>query len=392
VCLIDDNTVYTELVEEILDHQGIGYDKKRNADGSDYVAYIIPKKQKVVGVIHDERKKLIFAEEYINMNRILSYLQGKENNQTDIIEPYVNIQEKKLLDAIEEMFKDSSNKLIRKPFWPRNSPACCVLTHDVDWMEYSPFHRVVISRAGIIKAASLLVQGLAGKDFGWNIDEIVNLEKSHGLSSTFLFMSSYSNDSALVRALEFVREQGFEVSLHGSDGAHLFEETLLQQVKRLENLSGSKVKGVRHHILKMKIPESWEIACNVGLEYDATLSYNRLFGFRAGICYPFRPFSEYKRLNIIELPTSFMDFTALSRKMNVEQMKEKIQSLMKIVEMFNGVLVLNFHNTYLNKTTFPDISSFYEETLKELVRRKYWITSAGSCVSWWKRRNIEGLT
>lgn len=390
VQVIDDGTIYTDVIMEMLYHQGISCRKVTEAKGSDYVC-IVPTeteraKEAVVGL---KRDRTLVAEDAFDLKRVLLFFQGKERSSEDVLEPFVNFQEEGL---VKELNSICGERIMQRDFWPGGAHACCVLTHDIDWVSYSPFHRVVLSRVGVLKGAALALKSITGQEYGWNIDKIIDMERSMGYRSTFMFMERYKNDSLQRNGICVVGESGFEVSLHGSDGAHISAERMKSQLERIEKISGRKVKGVRHHILKFSVPLSWEIAEKSGLEYDATFYYNKLFGFRAGICYPYRPFGEETRYSLLELPTSFMDFTALYRKMDVETMWHTMRKLMERVERFNGSLVVNFHNTYLNKDTFPDIHSFYSEFLDELRKRRYWVATAEECVQWWRKRTYEAKT
>jgi hypothetical protein len=122
-----------------------------------------------------------------------------------------------------------------------------------------------------------------------------------------------------------------------------------------------------------------------GLLYDATFSYTNFFGFRGGICFPYHPFAE-RRLAVTELPTGFMDWTALKRKVRGERMRNLLGDTMRKAVAYHGVVVVNFHNTYLNKDTFPDVLETYEWLLSEASRNGYWMATAQQCVEWWNYR------
>jgi hypothetical protein len=135
----------------------------------------------------------------------------------------------------------------------------------------------------------------------------------------------------------------------------------------------------------MNVPSTWELESSAGLDYDATFSYNRFFGFRGETCFPYHPFGE-RRLPLLELPTSFMDWTALNRGLRGGSVEKILDVIMEGVELYHGLLVVNFHNTYLNRETFPDVLGLYEGLIERVSSRGYWTTTAESCSSWWKRR------
>ena len=63
---------------------------------------------------------------------------------------------------------------------------------------------------------------------------------------------------------------------------------------------------------------------------------------------------------------------------------------MEGVEHYHGLLMVNFHNTYLNRETFPDILELYRGVIERASERGYWLATAGSCSKWWRSREASG--
>jgi len=335
-------------------------------------------------------ENVVVADEIVDFEKIAKLLRGERDNRKDNFDLEVNVAERKLLTCLAERMDDLGLPLVLKSNWPGGAKACCVLTHDVDWLSFSPFHKVVLK--GLKNKPSRLpglVYGGAvrGKNFGWNIPEIIELEKRYGYRSTFLMMTRYTEaKSLLAKSIELMRSSGCEIALHGSESSHLSVEALKAELELFRAEVGRYPKGVRNHILKFKAPYTWEYQAELGLEYDATFGYNRYFGFRGGVCFPYHPFNESGRLPIIELPTGFMDWTALHRKRDASAFGSYLETARRRVEEFNGLLVVNFHNTYLNGKTFPSILSEYEALLEKVTEEKYWVATAAECAAWWRKR------
>ncbi|HEV2225616.1 MAG TPA: hypothetical protein VGR56_02280, partial [Nitrososphaerales archaeon] len=68
------------------------------------------------------------------------------------------------------------------------------------------------------------------------------------------------------------------------------------------------------------------------------------------------------------------------------QAERVLGSIMERVEHYNGLLLVNFHNTYLNRDTFPDVLELYEGLIDRVFERGYWVTTASECSEWWRRR------
>lgn len=391
VGLLAQGTLYDDVVKEMLDHQGVCYETIGPvSDGKQYPVVLLPEESDIASqralAFCRTKENVIVVQKIADLERIRRCLSGIEDNERDSFEVLVNVAESQLLQAIREGMERAGVPLVVKPFWPHGEAACLVMTHDIDWLRYSPFHMAVhkgtVGFPGKVRAAVL---ALGGRNFGWNLQFLVEPHSGIRPRPTLFFRTSYEGDADLFEdAVRVIKETGSEMAIHAAHDSHLREDNLRSELEAFKAHTGDFPKGLRYHILKFKVPDTWIIESQCGLEYDATFGRNRFFGFRPEVCYPYRPFAT-KRLDILELPTSFMDWTALNRDLRGKEILEILENLMKTVERFHGVLVVNFHNTYLNRDTFPDIVDAYEWVLKRADGR-YWMASAQECASWWKAR------
>lgn len=378
-----------EALMELLDHLGIIYVE---ADIRDYMHF--PCMIASINLSSGqslEGHNLIVADEVVPLDAIVLALSGDRVDEDDGFKLEINEYENNILQAIRRVFRESGYPLLRKWFWPNFSKACCILTHDVDWLSYSPFHRVVLGKESLRRMISLAMQYLLkGEDYGANIKEIMELEGSRNIKSTFFFKTDYGKMNELARrALKLSKDAGFEVGLHGARRSHVDIEILKDELKLLEEKVNSKVQGIRYHRLKFGKGNTWNIEEDIGLKYDTTYSYREQFGFIAGLCHPFRPIDPVRkrRLILLEMPTAFMDWTALHKKFDENDIKQTLSKIMVAVERYNGCFAVNFHNTYLNKKTFEEVYNSYVWIIDELTTQGYWLTTAMDCCNWWNMRN-----
>jgi peptidoglycan/xylan/chitin deacetylase (PgdA/CDA1 family) len=387
---------FRSIVLEVLEHQGICYEEfdPEQTSSKIYPVILITRDHSDSFVSQLSKRcisknNVIIVSDMIDLKVILDSLSGRRVKQSDRLDLVVNNEEAKLIGKIKESFAALSLPFVRKAPWPNGAKMCCVLTHDVDWFTYSPFHKAVfqgpLSPSKIVK---LIFDGLfKKKDYGWNIPEIIDAELKHGAKSTFFLQSQYTKDETRLRqTLELLKRVNFEAALHAYHGAHKDRLCLDKELQDFVKLTDFSPHGIRYHILKFAVPDSWNLESEAGLLYDATFAYNEFFGFRGEVCYPYHPFVNGERLGIIELPTSFMDWTALRRKLRGGEFGKKIKQLKEQVEREMGLLVVNFHNTYLNPDTFPDVYSSFLSLLEEIHEKNYWVATAAECVAWWKAR------
>ena len=229
------------------------------------------------------------------------------------------------------------------------------------------------------------------KHYLYNIPEIISKEKQRNVRSTFFFLANYElHQQEFLNTLEILRKEKNEIGLHGSFSSYKNLDLLKKEKGKLEKYVKAKVKGVRQHELNFLIPLTWEYQEKVGFAYDLTFSYNTRIGFRSGSCFPYHPIDivKSKKFSLLEIPTSFMDWTVLSK--TYDELLKILAKLEQVVEKYNGCLVMNFHNTYLNEETFPNMEKFYTHVLDDLKERNYWLTTAHECHAWWtKRENMR---
>src|SRR5207237_9756382 len=129
-----------------------------------------------------------------------------------------------------------------KQFWPNQAIACCVLTHDVDWFTYSPFHKAIFQvKSDLPRRSKLLINSVFGgaRDYGWNIPNIIKLEKDYGAKSTFLFQTDYGGENSFVEpSIKLLKSEGCEIGLHASHSSHKSEEALRTELKAFNTRTG----------------------------------------------------------------------------------------------------------------------------------------------------------
>lgn len=394
--LVQRGTVYDEVTMEMLDHQGVCYDRvEKNAPpGKKYPAVLVSTDSDDVFETASANctieSNVIFVNQLVDFGLVLRNLSGQDQRLEDRFDMVVNEQETKLVKRIKDAMSNAGLPYVFKSFWPNNAKMCCVMTHDIDWFSYSPFHKVVLQGPMNTHSLLRLLYGYAtGRDLGWNVPSILEINRRFGVKSTFFLQTQYgSDDTTLGKTSQLLRHEGYDIGLHAAHFAHSDADALRSEVELFTTKIGLRPTGIRHHILKFKAPETWKVELEGGFEYDCTFSRNEYFGFRGGVCYPYHPI-DGQRLPILELPTSFMDWTALKRRERGDAVRGQLQSIMKRVEEYHGVFVSNFHNTYLNGESFPDIMDGYSWLLTEASRQGYWVATAQQCVDWWKRRTSE---
>ena len=392
--VVSQGSAHDELLLEMLDHQGLVYRVLGGTESSPRPCPLVLTTQASAAVARSlcgPGVDLLVAEEVVDLERPLLLLQGLADDRRDNFDLVVTNAEEVLVSSVRERLFAKGLPLPRKWFWPGMAPAACLLTHDIDWFTYSPFHKQVVRQSSNPVRLLRLALGslVGGRDYGWNIPEMVRLEQDHGFRATYFFQTDYGSADAaelLKKSVELLRSASFEMGLHGAHSSHDDATALAAELDSFRRNTGESPQGLRYHILKFEPPKTWELEHAAGLAYDATFFYNRFFGFRAGTCLPYHPFAGGSRLPILELPTSYMDWTALHKELGSKEQLEIFERTRATVEGHHGVLVANFHNTYMNEETFPTMYRIFASLLETAEARGYWVATGAECARWWRER------
>lgn len=286
---------------------------------------------------------------------------------------------------------------------PSNRTFTAVLSHDIDIPYYYGRFRSELtellnsSKSGgkyrrFPDLQSYLACLLGIKDDPYDTFSYINgREGKRGIPATYFIMLSRDNAWGLdrqkySRTLKDIYAEGNEIALHSGYESYYDTELISQEKRYVESLSDVTIDGSRSHFLRFKLPETYYILSNLGLSYDSTMGYPDREGFKAGICTPYKPFDIHRReqIDIMEIPLVVMDGTLREyRKQSPEDALSNIEKLIKQVSSCNGVIVFNWHNSFLVETD-RDWRNIYERSLEYLVAYGAQFLTCREVASIWK--------
>ena len=299
------------------------------------------------------------------------------------------------------LYPSVSEYLIKKGHlhfeYPENKKFAVVLTHDIDDIKISNYHvlRSLIPfppNRDFLGFIPILSERLKGNKSSYNnFKQILQLEEKYNAKSTFYFLTKNNDIFGDKYEIEDIREDicfildnQFEIGLHTSYYAYNKLEEIKIEKEKLEKITGSKIKGVRNHLLRFSIPDSWEILSNAGFTYDTTLGYHDAIGFRNGMCHPFKPFNPVtnKQINILEIPLCISDVALFSfMKKNAKNSWEIIKKTIDAIERWGGVLTILWHNwAFSYPVSYAGLFGkewikLYEKILEYSNKKNGWLTS-----------------
>ena len=243
-------SVLDEVLLEMLDHQGIIYEQVSDGNATNYPAVLLSKfsdeAYSKAASVCSNKDNIVIASEVADLNSVLASLSGLQNKPADNLDLKVNREESKLVKVLQNKFSSLTLPLIRKSYWPNNAKACCILTHDIDWFHYSPFHKTVVYGRPRKRILATLIRGLLRRaNYGWNIPDIVSLHNKYNVKSTFFLQTDYGKDDHFFKSSVGILTEGkFEIALHASHLSHRNEidserNWLLSQARLDSRLTGS---------------------------------------------------------------------------------------------------------------------------------------------------------
>jgi len=207
------------------------------------------------------------------------------------------------------------------------------LSHDVDALVKTvPIRikqgamRAVVRRRG--RRTSQPGRGVLQFAFGrddWNfVDDVLALERDHGLRSKFhvfadprrrnpirwLMDPGYRLDTEDGRVLlEALRTSGVTIGLHPSFDSWRDPSLLAAQRRLLEEHVGRAVVHVRQHWLRFSWSDTWAAQSEADLRHDSTLMFNDRAGFRNSAALTWHPWDHVRGAahTIDATPCCFMD-------------------------------------------------------------------------------------
>jgi hypothetical protein len=156
-----------------------------------------------------------------------------------------------------------------------------------------------------------------------------------------------------------IHNRGHQIGLHPGYTTYNNKDDFKQSYLILNNIfqeEGIKqdLVGGRQHFLKWDArctPMLWD-ECN--LDYDSTLGYADMAGFRCGTSHEFQMYDLMNRreLKVIQKPLIVMESSVISsRYMNLGESKEALDCFINLEELcrkFEGVYTVLWHNSELD--------------------------------------------
>lgn len=276
------------------------------------------------------------------------------------------------------MLKNMIGRLIPGFVFKNLQPFELIFTHDIDLLNapttIKEFAKDILKRKrpdAFVKRLNYLFKGNNPYDV---FDYFMDVSEKNNTRSRFYFMTGhnvpgrdgepYNETEFYQRILKHIRERGHVLGFHPSLLTYDDSQMFKKEKGQLEHDINAKVTEGRQHALRFKLPSTWNLWEEHGMELDSTLGYSAKEGFRCGTGCTFSVFDvvNRKRLKLKEMPLVIMDTTLnVNRKLNTESSKEVINSYIKTGRKYDMPITLLFHNLIDDSIDWKNWKSLYQD-------------------------------
>ena len=273
--------------------------------------------------------------------------------------PVVNLWIQELADKIKECFPE---------FNPPKSQFKAILTIDID-NAYAFKSKVVYRTIGgyfkslfslDFKAIAFRTRVLVGRsrDPFDSYNFLLAVIKKYRLRAIFFILygkygkydTNLSNNNPKFHTLLKYLGDYAKVGIHPSYASFENPQLMKKEIAKLSETMHKPIIRNRFHFIRFRLPDSFRVLIDNGIEHDYSMGYSSEIGFRAGICTPynFYDLENNYETNLLLHPFAAMDSTLRYYK-NIDETKafEAFKQIIDEVKNVNGSFYHIWHNESL---------------------------------------------
>ncbi|MCD4818022.1 MAG: hypothetical protein K8S23_04980, partial [Candidatus Cloacimonetes bacterium] len=203
------------------------------------------------------------------------------------------------------------------------------------------------------------------------IKSILSKERKMGINSSFFLLTNpnFPLEKLNYFANEKYHQEIISLFLNSSinlQGSKESAESVHQLKLEQEKLDGFSANGFRIRYLNADYQKLFRLLEQIHIKFDSSIGFDGIFGYRAGISYPFQPYNikENQPFNIITVPVvisdrAFYNQNSYKKKMLLSQ----INLILKNAVKFGSHINMNWHNHVFDQIEFPFLNKRYWQIL-----------------------------
>jgi hypothetical protein len=162
----------------------------------------------------------------------------------------------------------------------------------------------------------------------------------------------------------------YSVGIHPSWRSGDEHSLLKKEMESLKGITGNKVLSSRQHYIRLTLPETFRRLTENGIQFDFSMGYGSINGFRASVCSPFYWYDleKEKQTELTLFPFCYMEANSFyEQKFTAQQALDEIRHYYNEVRSVNGTFIMIWHNQFLGTDKlFSGWKEVYEQFIKEV--------------------------
>ncbi len=174
-----------------------------------------------------------------------------------------------------------------------------------------------------------------------------------------------------IKIIHQIKAQGHLIGIHPSYDSFLNQNTIKQELNSLQKVIQQPILHSRQHFLRFKLPETYKDLLHLGIQFEHSMGYSEINGFRAATGSSFYWFNliTNESTELLLVPFVWMDVACKQfLKMNHIEAEKEALKLKSICYEYNTDFCFVYHNESLSKHRgWENWRKVFESCLKSTI-------------------------
>ncbi len=142
----------------------------------------------------------------------------------------------------------------------------------------------------------------------------------------------------------------YDAGIHPSWNSGDDQSVLKSEIDLLQKITGNSILKSRQHYIRFTLPVTFRHLIESGIQFDYSMGYGSINGFRASVASPFFWYDLEKdnQTSLKLFPFCFMEANSYyEQKYSAEQALDEMRHYYDIVKSINGIMIMIWHNHFL---------------------------------------------
>ncbi len=203
-----------------------------------------------------------------------------------------------------------------------------------------------------------------------------------------------SGEKQLANEIKKLTEKHFEPGIHGSFSSSCDSAQFCGELKILGDCLGSKISGGRQHFLDYSVSRSPQVFQDAGLDYDTSVGFRDMNGFRAGACLPYHLYSlsSDSQTQVLEFPLAVMDGVLFDHGDGTrESAWNETAAILEKIKGAQGCCSVVWHAHVFANPDYPYWEEIYLKLISWVKDNDGELLTPGELSRFWRRKDQDRL-